>query len=113
MFYNTLILIIFNNYLVNSEILISKNEDYNEFEIPANETGSPLHIGCDFKTIAVIDVDTDLQSIELSIEFKMNWIDNGITISGSHEKVFVPYQILIKFFHYCFYFHLAKFSNVN
>ena len=87
MFYNTLILIIFNNYLANSEILISKNEDYNEFEIPTNETGSPLHIGCDFKTIAIIEVDTDLQSIKLSMEFKMNWVDNGLTVSGSHDKV--------------------------
>ena len=96
MYYNALLfLIFFEKYLVNSQNFhISKSEYYNEFEVPLNVTGGPLYMGCDFKSIAVIEVDTKIHSIKLSMEFKLNWVDDrlNITVKGQHSKV----QITIK-----------------
>ena len=91
MSYNALLFLIFiENYFVNSQnFYISKPEYYNEFEVPLNVTGGPLYMGCHFKSIAVIDVDTNQHSIKLSMQFKLNWVDDrlDITVKGQNKKV--------------------------
>ena len=79
------IVIIFCPYRIKCQIKISLPENYNKFEVPRNKSGGPLILESRFKYIGLTDVNTERQTIKLSMEFKLDWVDERLNITVYNE----------------------------
>ena len=103
-------LCILTEIFVQCEVNISLPKNYNRYQIPPNEYGAagvPFQVHCRFQVmrerdvslgrqIGITDMNPEQQSIQVTIYFRLKYVDHriNIAVSDSNIQVNITYQLL-------------------